>query len=312
VTALAPERPDDAARPRPGRRPWDAWTIAAASVIGLLVLVVVFGNLLVDAFGQPVTTYNDNLISHTLLTPLGPFGGISRHHLLGVAPRTGKDVFSQLVLGARVSLGVGVAATALSVLIGVPAGLLAGYRGGWVDAVISRLMDALLALPLLIFAIAMAVVLQGRAFGLSGNSLHLTVLVLLIGCFGWPYVGRIVRGQALALRERDFVAAARGLGASTWYVLWHELLPNLAGPVVVSATLLIPVNIVFATTLDYLTVGVRPPTPSWGQLLADSVNYYTIDPTYLLVPAVTLFVSVLSFNVLGDGLRRRLTPRSAG
>jgi ABC-type dipeptide/oligopeptide/nickel transport system permease subunit len=233
---------------------------------------------------------------------------------MGVDPQYGRDMLSRVLVGSEYSLLIAFTATILSVFIGVVMGVVAGYFGGWVDTVINWLMNVFLAFPLLLFAIALTGVVQGTnsAFGLSGDALHITVLVFVIGFFNWPYIGRIIRGQTLSLREREFVDAARSLGARGFYVLWHELLPNLVGPILVYATLLIPTNILFEAALDFLGVGLKLPTPSWGAMLADAVTnqYYSIDPEYILVPGLAIFISVMAFNLLGDGLRDALDPRS--
>jgi peptide/nickel transport system permease protein len=191
-------------------------------------------------------------------------------------------------------------------------GLIAGYFGGWVDAVIARLMDIFLAFPLLVFAIALVGVIPGSSFGLSGNTLRVALLIFIIGFFAWPYIGRIIRGQTLSLREREFVDAARVLGARGPYILFRELLPNLIGPILVYSTLLIPTNILFEAALDYLGVGLVPPTPSWGQMLSNAVSqgFYYVDPMYMIIPGVAIFITVLAFNLFGDGLRDALDPRS--
>jgi ABC-type dipeptide/oligopeptide/nickel transport system permease subunit len=181
--------------------------------------------------------------------------------------------------------------------------------GGWVDAVISRLMDMFLAFPLLVFALALAGVFPDEAFGLSGNALRIALLVFIIGFFNWPYIGRIVRGQTLSLRHREFVDAARSLGARRPYIMFTELLPNLVAPILVYATLLIPTNILFEAALSFLGVGIRPPTPSWGGMLSDAVVYYTV-PHFMLWPGLAIFVTVLAFNLFGDGLRDALDPRA--
>ncbi len=193
---------------------------------------------------------------------------------------TGRDVLSRIVNGAQVSMLIAFLATALAVSIGVVMGIIAGYFGGWVDAVIARSMDVFLAFPLLVFAIALVGVVPSSAFGLSGNSLRIGLLIFVIGFFAWPYMGRIIRGQTLSLREREFVDAARSLGARGPYILFRELLPNLVAPILVYSTLLIPVNILFEAALSYLGVGIIPPTPSWGGMLSDAVNngYYSDRP----------------------------------
>src|SRR5216684_940954 len=178
--------------------------------------------------------------------------------------------------------------------------------------VIARAMDVFLAFPLLVFALALVGVIPNTAFGLSGNSLRIAVLIFVIGFFAWPYMGRIIRGQALSLREREFVDAARSLGARGPYILFRELLPNLVAPILVYATLLIPTNILFEAALEYLGVGLYVPTPTWGQMLSNAVlnGYYSIDPEYMLVPGLAIFITVMAFNLFGDGLRDALDPRT--
>ena len=286
----------------------DKVAMAGGIVIVVLILIAIIGPFLV----QNPTIYHPNLINPTFSRPNGPLGGISAAHPLGVEPVTGRDMLSRVVNGARVSLLIAFLATALAVVIGVVMGIVAGYFGGWGDAVIARLMDIFLAFPLLVFAIALVGVMPSSAFGLSGNGLRIWLLVFIIGFFAWPYMGRIIRGQTLSLREREFVDAARSLGARGPYVLFRELLPNLWGPILVYATLLIPTNILFEAALDYLGVGLYVPTPSWGQMLASAVQngYYSIDPEFMLVPGLTIFITVMAFNLFGDGLRDALDPKT--
>lgn len=234
--------------------------------------------------------------------PRGAVGGISAEHWLGVEPVNGRDVLARVVYGARVSLLIAVFATALSVALGTALGLLAGFLGGWADTVIGRLMDLLMSFPGLIFMIA----LISAAPGVDRRLL----LVVVLGFFGWPYVGRIVRGQAMVLARGEFVAAARVLGASRRTLLTREVLPNLIGPVLVVATTSIPACIATEAGLSFLGVGVQSPTPSWGQMIATSVPWYAADPAYFLIPGAFLFSTVLAFNVLGDAVRDALDPRS--
>jgi peptide/nickel transport system permease protein/oligopeptide transport system permease protein len=287
----------------------DKVALAGGAVIIFLILVAVIGPYLV----QNPTLYHANLINPTFSRPNGPFGGISLSHPLGVEPVTGRDMLSRIVNGARVSLLIAFLATALAVSIGVVMGVISGYAGGWLDAVIARAMDVFLAFPLLVFAIALVGVIPSSAFGLSGNSLRIGLLIFVIGFFAWPYMGRIIRGQTLSLREREFVDAARSLGARWPYILFRELLPNLWGPILVYSTLLIPTNILFEAALSYLGVGIIPPTPSWGGMISDAVQngFYSIDPMYMLIPGLAIFITVLAFNLFGDGLRDALDPRSA-
>jgi peptide/nickel transport system permease protein len=287
----------------------DKVAMAGGVVIIFLILVAIFGPFLV----QSPTLYHHSLINPTFSRPNGPFGGISLSHPLGVEPVTGRDMLSRIVNGARVSLLIAFLATALAVSIGVVMGVISGYAGGWLDAVIARTMDVFLAFPLLVFAIALVGVIPSSAFGLSGNSLRIGLLIFVIGFFAWPYMGRIIRGQTLSLREREFVDAARSLGARGPYVLFRELLPNLWGPILVYATLLIPTNILFEAALSYLGVGIIPPTPSWGGMISDAVQngFYAIDPMYMIIPGLAIFITVMAFNLFGDGLRDALDPRSA-
>ena len=286
----------------------DKVAMGGGIVIVILILIAIFGPYLV---ANP-DTYHSELIDPTFSRPIGPFGGISLNHPFGVEPITGRDMLARIVVGARYSLLIGFAATALAVVIGAVMGVIAGYFGGWIDAVIARLMDIFLAFPLLVFAIALVGVMPSSAFGLSGSNLRVVLLVFIIGFFAWPYMGRIIRGQALTLREREFVDAARSMGARGPYILFRELLPNLVAPILVYATLLIPTNILFEAALDYLGVGLYVPTPTWGQMLSSAVQngFYYIDPEYMLVPGLTIFITVLAFNLFGDGLRDALDPKT--
>ena len=274
-----------------------------------LIVVAIIGPHLV----QSPTEFHANLINPTFSRPYGPWGGISLAHPLGVEPVNGRDVLARIVVGAQYSMLIAFLATLLAVSIGVVMGIIAGYFGGWIDAVIARSMDVFLAFPLLVFAIALVGVIPSSAFGLSGNSLRIGLLIFVIGFFAWPYMGRIIRGQTLSLREREFVDAARSLGARGPYILFRELLPNLVAPILVYSTLLIPVNILFEAALSYLGVGIVPPTPSWGGMLSDAVNnqYYSIDPMFMIIPGLTIFLTVMAFNLFGDGLRDALDPRSS-
>jgi ABC-type dipeptide/oligopeptide/nickel transport system permease subunit len=287
----------------------DKVAIAGGVVVVVLVLVALLAPIIVKYFGTPPDQYNPGTVDPNLQTPLGHFGGISLSHPLGVEPQTGRDLFSRILYGAQISLLIASLATVVSVVIGVFFGIVAGYFGGWVDTLISRAMDIFLAFPLLIFAIALGAVVQQKAFGLTGNTLHISVLVFIIGFFNWPYMGRIIRGQALSLREREYVDAARSLGARPGYILFRELLPNLLAPILVYATLLIPTNILFEAALSFLGVGIHPPTPSWGAMLAQATSWYQVDPEYLVVPGLAIFITVLAFNLFGDGLRDALDPR---
>jgi ABC-type dipeptide/oligopeptide/nickel transport system permease subunit len=302
-----------------GRSPWQiAWArlrrdrvaLGGGAVVVLLILVAVFAPLIVAVLGHPPLEFHYEKVDPDLQVPTGRFGGISPDFLFGAEPINGRDVFSRVVHGSRISLLIAFLATLLSVLIGTVLGVVAGYFGGWVDTVISRTMDVFLAFPILLFAIALAGVIPDDAFGLRGDTLRILLIVFIIGFVNWPYIGRIIRGQALSLREREFVDAARSLGAGTPRILVTEMLPNLVAPILVYTTLLIPANILFEAALSFLGVGIRPPTPTWGGMLADATHWYQIAPHFMLFPGLAIFVTVLAFNLFGDGLRDALDPRA--
>lgn len=223
----------------------------------------------------------------------------------------GRDVFSRIVYGARISLLVAFLSAFVAVSLGTFFGIVAGYFGGWVDAAISRVMDLLLAFPQLLFIIALVSVVPAKLWGFEGSGLRIAVLVLVIGFFGWPYIGRIVRGQTLSLREREYVEAARSLGAGRLYILFRELLPNLVAPITVYATLMIPTNVLTEAALSFLGVGVKPPTPSWGETLSTAVRTYEDDPLFMIFPGMAIFITVLAFNLFGDGVRDALDPKGS-
>jgi ABC-type dipeptide/oligopeptide/nickel transport system permease subunit len=291
-----------------GRLRRDKVAMASGAVVVLLTLVAIIG----PHVTQSPDAYHQNLIDPTFSRPIGSFGGISLAHPLGVEPVNGRDVLARIVNGAQYSLLIALLATFVAVTLGVFFGVIAGYFRGWIDAVIARTMDVFLAFPLLVFALALVGVIPQQAFGLTGNTLRIALLIFIIGFFAWPYMGRIIRGQTLSLREREFVDAARSLGAGSGYVLLRELLPNLVAPIIVYSTLLVPTNILFEAALSYLGVGLYPPTPTWGGMLSDAVTnqYYQIDPVFMLVPGLAIFITVMAFNLFGDGLRDALDPRT--
>lgn len=226
-------------------------------------------------------------------------------------PVNGRDVFSRIVYGTRISLLVAFLSAVVAVVLGTFFGIMAGYFGGWVDAAIGRVMDVLLAFPQLLFIMSLVSVMPNSLLGFSGTGVRMGVLVVVIGFFGWPYVGRIVRGQTLSLREREYVDAARSLGAGRGYILFRELLPNLVAPITVYATLMIPTNILTEAALSFLGVGVKPPTSSWGQMLFKALSFYETDPIFMLIPGLAIFITVLAFNLFGDGVRDALDPKGS-
>ncbi|MYS15687.1 ABC transporter permease [Streptomyces sp. SID4982] len=279
--------------------------LVAAAVVVLLVLVALAAPLLTAVEGQDPTTYHPGLIDSARGgVPVGPLGGISAEHWLGVEPQTGRDLFARLVEGARVSLGVAFAATLIQVLIGVTVGVAAAMGSRWIDQLLSRVTDIIVALPLMIMALALLAVVPA--------SFPRPVLVaLVIGLIAWGNVAKIVRAQTLTLKGLDYVAAARLSGWGAVRVARRELLPGLAAPVITYAALLVPTNISAEAALSFLGVGVKPPTPSWGQMITAADVWYQAAPQYLLFPAGALFTTVLALTVLGDGVRTALDPRAA-
>ena len=287
-------------------------------VVALLLILLAIASLPMQAIGwlHPYESDQDAL-SIANAMPQGAWGGVSWEHPLGVEPQTGRDVMDRVIVGARVSLGIAGAATLLAVSLGVLVGVIAGYFRGWVDTLLSRLMDLMLAFPVLLFAIALLVILRSvdsigpSWLSLSGNSLSIAAIISIIGGFGWAYPARIIRGQVLSLREKEFVEAARSLGARNSRILFKELLPNLVAPILVYATLILPVNIITEAALSFLGVGINPPTPSWGQMISQAAGTARLDPFYLVVPGMAIFITVLSFNLFGDGLRDAVDPKSS-
>jgi peptide/nickel transport system permease protein len=274
-----------------------------AVVAAVMVLVALTAPLLTALAGQDPTTYhNDLLDSARGGVPTGSLGGISGDHWLGVEPGTGRDVFARVVHGARVSLGVAVSALALQLLFGVGIGVAAGLGGRYADAILSRLTDLTLAFPSLVLAIALlAVVPQAWP--------RPVLLAVVIALLGWAGTARITRAETLTLKTRDYVAAARVSGASPLRVARREILPGLAAPVLTYAALVLPGNMISEAGLSFLGVGVRPPTPSWGQMLSSATTWFRADPMYVLIPGVLLFVTLLAFVLVANGVRRVLDPR---
>ncbi len=288
------------------RTPWRlAWrrlkkdrvAMVSLGFIVLLILVSLFAPLLTALIGHgPNTQYTTRGLSLSGI-PVGPG---HNGFLLGTDDQ-GRDVLSRIIYGSRISLEVGIGATFLALLLGVVVGLFAGYYGGFLDSVLGRFMDILLSFPILLLAIAIV-----ARFGPS-----LGLLIVVISLFSWPYIGRLVRGQVISLREREFVEAARALGASDLRIMFVEIAPNLVALAVIYATLLIPVNIVLEATLSFLGLGVQPPTASWGNMIAEAQtgDLFTVAWWFLVFPCVALVLTTLAFNLLGDGLRDALDPR---
>jgi peptide/nickel transport system permease protein len=287
----------------------DRVAIASLVFIFALILAAVLAPLIVSLVGAPGPNVQNTGALDQFGTPTGP--NFAHHHIFGVDP-LGRDVFARVLYGARVSLLVAFVATGISMIVGVTAGLLAGYFRGWVDTAISRTIDVLLAFPILLLGLGLAAACslgKGCLGGLIKPGLG--VVIFVIAFVNWTYIARIVRGQVLSLREKEFVESARSLGASNRRIIFREILPNLVAPIIVYATLIIPQNILFEAALSFLGVGVQPPNPSWGAMLADATTIFDSAWWYMVFPGVALLLTVLAFNLVGDGLQDALAPKAA-
>lgn len=288
------------------------------AMICLFILVVyfataIFGPIIAGMVGIDPYRFDPGSISEVGGKPKGEWGGITAAHPLGVEWGTGRDIFAQLIYGLRISLVISTSATLMTVALGTVIGIVAGYTGGWTDTIIGRFMDLILAFPFLLIVMALSGVLTQRLTSLGvpeGNPSRILYLILVLSVFGWPYLARIVRGQVLSLREREFVEAAVAMGAGKRRILFTEILPNLWAPILVYATLTLPAYIGFEAALSFLGVGVLPPETTFGAMLANSVSYFNVVPTYLFIPGTVLVILVVSFNLLGDALRDALDPKA--
>jgi peptide/nickel transport system permease protein len=272
----------------------------------LLVIVAIAAPLIVKILGLPGPYVQNLNLTDEFGSPLGPTGA----HPFGV-DQLGHDVMSRVIYGTRVSLEVGIVGTAIATVIGVSFGIIAGFYRGWVDTLVSRSVDVILSIPVLLLGLGIGAACAVRGCIGGAISPGTSVIIFLIALVNWTYIYRIVRGLVLSLREREFVDASRALGASNARIMFREILPNLVAPVIVYATLLIPLNILLEASLSFLGVGVRPPTASWGQMIAAATPIFNTAWWYMTFPGVALLLTVLSFNLLGDGLRDALNPRTA-
>ena len=296
-----------------GRLRRDKVAMVSMAVVLLVILIAAFAPLITKLVGVDPLSFNSKVIDDSGGLPKGRWGGISLAHPLGVEPGTGRDLFARLLYGSRISLLIAFTGTFITLILGVVIGVIAGYSRGWMDTALGRLMDLILAFPLLLILLAMSPVLTQRlqdTFHLGNNTSRVTYIILVLSLFGWPYLARIIRGQVLSLREREFVESAVSMGAGTPRILFREILPNLWAPILVYTSIIIPTYIAAEATLSFLGVGLLPPTPSWGAMLSDSVTFYTVDPAYLFIPGTALFIVVLAFNLLGDAIRDALDPRA--
>ncbi len=295
VTPLVPSRRS--------RGLWsDAWrrlrknklAVAGLIIIGLLALIAIFAPLLAP--------YNFRDVVHSGHTNAGP----GEAGLLG-ADNLGRDILSRLLYGARISLSVGLVVQVVVVGIGIPLGAIAGYFGGWVDSLISRLIDIMYAFPTLLLIVLLSSALRESPIKqLLGG---LFIIFIAIGLSSWVGDARLMRGQIISLKSREYVEAARSIGATSGRILWKHLIPNALGPILVSVTFGVPGAIFAEAALSYLGIGVIPPTPSWGAMINEGYPAIFYSPTQVLLPGLAIAITMLSFTFLGDGLRDALDPR---
>ncbi|MCC6190258.1 MAG: ABC transporter permease [Anaerolineales bacterium] len=275
--------------------------IYGMAILGALILVALFAPVIAPyapntvLIGVEPVRPRDNPCIHLLGCPAD-----QPQHLLGIDGNV-RDLFSRVVYGAQVSLFIGISTVSFAIVIGVLLGALAGYAGGWADNVIMRLMDVLLAFPALLLAIAIVSVL--------GPGLRNALIA--IGIVSIPAYARVVRASVLSIKEQDFIAASRALGASPWHILFLRVLPNALTPLIVQGTLGIASAILDAAALSFLGLGAQPPTPEWGSMLGQERNQVFTAPHLVFFPGVAIMLTVLGFNLLGDGLRDALDPRLA-
>jgi peptide/nickel transport system permease protein len=296
----------------------DRLAIVSAVVIVLFVLIAFIGAPLAQRW---VGHSPNDLVSGGVdnFVPVGPLSTVSDGHggqthlLLGASDLVGRDEFLRLLAGAQVSLEVGILSTVLGLALGVVLGLLAGFYGGFADTIVSRLTEIVMAFPLLLFLIAISATLGDRLDNITfGGILNPGVFALttVIGLFTWFYPARIIRSQVLSLREKEFIEAARMVGSSNFRIMRSHLLPHLVGTIIVYGTLSVAINVLLESTLSFLGVGLPAPNASWGNMLDEAVQFYTIQPWLIVWPGLALLVLTLAFNLLGDGLRDALDPRA--
>ncbi len=291
----------------------DKVAVICGSIFVFFLLVAIFAPLLAKLEGQDPTTLHQDLIDQYGYPRIAPNG----EHWFGVEPRLGRDLFARWVYGARPSLIVAGSVTIVTTIIGVVVGLIAGFLGGWIDRILSWIIDFVLSLPYLLFAIAVPAALLSVFIGnretADNNqvaSVRFYALIIVLSFFGWASLARLIRGEVLTLREREFISAAKVLGVPTHKVLFKELLPNLVAPIVISVSMALPSYIVTEAGLTYLGVGLTEPTPSWGLTIAAAQNWYRADPLYLWIPVAAITILVLALSLLGDSIRDAFDPRT--
>jgi peptide/nickel transport system permease protein len=321
AASAKPGTPQGSESRSPGRLAWirfkrDRTGVISAFVVILFFVVGICAPLIAKLYGKdPYTTYGMNIpgLLNEFNYPVKPNGGISSDFWFGIEPQLGRDVFTFLLYGIRNSLLIATAAALLTTLLGVVIGITAGYLGGKTDYFVGRVIDILLAFPQTLFFIAFWPVVMAIFVSPEENTpvwLTVTSLILVMTAFGWASIARLLRGEVLALREREFVEAAKVTGASPARIIFKELLPNLWTPILIQATLLLPMYVTAEAGLAFLGVGLSDPTPDWGVMIQNGAKVYQDDITFMLFPGLTMVVFVVAFNLLGDSVRDALDPKT--
>ena len=318
-TAVQASQPRVIASRSPKQLAWarflrDKKTVVSAVIVVIYILLAIAAPILV-ALGV-LDPYNNNqdLVGDDSI-PLGPFGGASWAHPFGVEPGLGRDVLSRVWFGLTFSLAIAIIASIFAMFLGVVFGIIAGLTGGWVDYLIGRLIDLTLAFPqtLMLLALSSTVIgiLTTTFFIPEGDLARASYVILVLAVFGWVGVARVIRGQVLSIREREYIDAAKLIGASPFRRWFREVLPNLWAPILVQGTLIMPAYISTEAALAYLAISISQPTPTLGNVLQDAVRYPIADFTYFIIPVLVLVIMVVAFNLLGDGLRDALDPKGS-
>ena len=283
----------------------------AAIAGGIVIILLIFLAIAGGPIAERVTGHAQNEPFFEMTDEFGIPKGPNSQFYFG-ADAAGRDLFVRVMYGARTSLLVGIVASGLAVLIGTFIGVTAGFFGGWADTTLSRGADVMLAIPQLLISIGIVAACSTTKDGCAGGLIKpgLSIVIAVIVLFSWPYVARVVRGNTLSVREKEFVEASRSIGAGSSRIIAGDVLPNLLAPIIVLATLLVPQSILFEAALSYLGLGVPPDQASWGQTLADATSLYDVAWWLMVFPGAFLIVTTLAFNLLGDGLRDALDVRT--
>lgn len=278
----------------------DRVAMFGAVLVGLLIMVALFAPLL--APHDPAEQFRDGLTPDGQPVPSTLFSGKGGTEFILGTDANGRDLLSRIFHGAQVSLTVGVLANLLAVALGIIIGVTAGYLGGWVETLLMRFTDIMMAFPTLLLAMTLVAILKPS----------LWIIIVVIGLVYWTWIARVVYSQVLAMREREFVIASRALGGNRSFVILHHILPQLIPTIIVWGTLGIATNVMLEASLSYLGIGVQPPTPSWGGMIQQGQSYYRSAPWLVIYPGLAIMITVFAFNLLGDGLRDALDPTQRG